>query len=66
LGDLAKDDLFNLRNPDLVQKPLSAGQKAPLFEATTTAGKAVTTESPTCTTLGSKTAMNTAASRLHL
>jgi len=41
LGDLAKDDLFNLRNPDLVQQPLSAGQKAPLFEATTTDGKAV-------------------------
>ena len=41
LGELAKDDLFNLRNPDLVQGPLGAGRKAPPFEAATTDGKAV-------------------------
>jgi peroxiredoxin len=41
LGDLANDDLVNLRNPDLVPRPLAAGQKAPPFEATTTDGRTV-------------------------
>ena len=41
LGELAKDDLVNLRNPDLVSGSLAAGQKAPLFEATATDGTTV-------------------------
>ena len=41
LGELAKDDLTKLRNPDLVQQPLREGQKVPRFEATTTDGRVV-------------------------
>jgi peroxiredoxin len=41
LGDLVKDDLVNLRNPDLAPRTLSAGQKAPPFETTTIDGKTV-------------------------
>jgi peroxiredoxin len=41
LGELAKDDLINLRSPDPIQKPLRAGEKIPAFEATTTDGRLV-------------------------
>lgn len=41
LGELAKDDLVNLRNPELVSGSLAAGQEAPLFEATATDGTTV-------------------------
>jgi peroxiredoxin len=41
LGELAKDDLANLRSTDVVEEPPRAGQKAPHFEATTTDGRAV-------------------------
>jgi peroxiredoxin len=41
LGEIAKDDLINLRNPNLVQNPLGVGRKAPPFEATTTDGKTI-------------------------
>jgi len=41
LGELAKDDLTNLRSPDLLQEPLRAGQKVPRFEAATTDGRSV-------------------------
>ena len=42
LGELATDDLINLRNPELRAGPLVAGQKAPRFEATAIDGKMVT------------------------
>ena len=41
LGELAQEDLFNLRNPGLAKLPLIAGQKAPPFEAVTMDGKTV-------------------------
>ena len=41
LGELAKDDLTNLRSPDALQETLRAGQKAPRFQAITTGGRAV-------------------------
>jgi peroxiredoxin len=41
LGELAKDDLTNLRSPDLLHEPLRAGQKVPRFEAATTDGREV-------------------------
>ena len=40
LGELAQDDLTNLRSPNLAPEPLRAGQKVPRFEATTTDGRA--------------------------
>jgi peroxiredoxin len=36
LGELARDDLMNLRSPDPAWKPLRAGEKVPRFEAITT------------------------------
>lgn len=41
LGDVAKDELANLRSTDVVTEPLAAGQKAPHFEAISTDGRAV-------------------------
>ena len=41
VGELAKDDLVNLRNPELIAGPLAAGQKAPPFEAIATDGTTV-------------------------
>ena len=41
LGEVAKDDLINLRNPELVPAPLAEGQKAPPFEALATDGRMV-------------------------
>jgi peroxiredoxin len=41
LGEVAKDDLANLRSTDAFEEPLRAGQKAPHFEATTTDGRTV-------------------------
>ena len=40
-GELASDELVNLRNPELIAGPLAAGQKAPPFEATATDGTTV-------------------------
>jgi peroxiredoxin len=41
LGEVAKDDLTNLRSPDLHLGPLRAGREVPHFGATTTDGRAV-------------------------
>src|SRR5262249_41043718 len=41
LGEVATDDLTNLRSPDLHLGPLRAGQEVPHFGAATTDGRAV-------------------------
>jgi thiol-disulfide isomerase/thioredoxin len=41
LGEVAKDELANLRNPDAFEESPRAGQKVPHSEATTTDGRAV-------------------------
>jgi Peroxiredoxin len=41
LGELAKDDLANLRSTNVFEESLRAGQKVPHFDATTTEGRAV-------------------------
>ena len=42
VGELARDDLVNLRNPERIPGPQAAGQRAPAFEATATDGTTVT------------------------